>query len=237
MTITALTWNIRGFSRPNLSDLAHVIDSHAVDIATIQEIQHWQARRLGNELGMHLFWSFKHAPLGPLLRSFGEGLAILSKHPLTDTKTTNLTPNIHSFNYKRRISQYARISDLSLGVTNVHLASHLDAHARLQQAQTLLDQPEAAASKRILLAGDFNANDEPDLYARFTSRGYTDVAEHSVDGSRNLPRSTSPAGNVRQRIDRIFVSSDLQILSSTTPEDGPNWAKRSDHLPVIVVFK
>jgi endonuclease/exonuclease/phosphatase family metal-dependent hydrolase len=237
MTITALTWNIRGISRPDLSDLAQIIESHNADIAVIQEIQHWQARRLAKALHMQWYWSFKHAPLGPLFRFLGEGLAILSKHPITDMQTTNLTPSIGHFSYKRRVAQYARIAHLDLGVTNIHLASHRDANARLEQAEMLLDQPEVAQSRRMLLAGDFNASDEPMLYARFALAGYVDVAEHAVNHGKTKPGSTSPAGNAHQRIDRVFASPDIHVLACTTPQDGPDWAKRSDHLPVIAVIE
>jgi endonuclease/exonuclease/phosphatase family metal-dependent hydrolase len=242
MEATLLTWNIRGFLRPDLRDLAFVIRSEGARIVLLQEVQQRQARVLGDALSMHVFWSFKHSPLGPLGKRWAEGLAILCSDPLANTHEAVLTPSERMWSYKRRVVQYAHIPSLALGVCNIHLASHRDHSARIDQANGVLSMLSTRSSApNSVVAGDFNASQELDLYAKFEANGFRDAWIKACDPTpaganptrpTNPAGHTNPAGSASQRIDRILISPGLAVEAVRVPTDGPSWAKRSDHLPV-----
>lgn len=224
MTWTLLSWNIRGSARPDLDDLATVLRSYEPDVVVLQEAWRSQAKRLAAAAGLrHAFWSFKHKPYGPLLPSRAEGMAILSRHPLDDTDSTVLNPDARSWTHRRRIMQSAFIEALGVTVVNVHLASHGDGAARLAQAGRVVGH---TPTENAVVAGDFNAVDEPDLFAIFSGIGLRDAWTNGAG-------FTNPAGAARQRLDRVLVGLGVAATSVIVPVDGPEWAQRSDHLPVI----
>jgi endonuclease/exonuclease/phosphatase family metal-dependent hydrolase len=257
--ITLATWNIRGFARPDVVDLAAVLQSqiHRADtsngstivpgttkmktaraqpleVAVVQELQRVQAKRLAQLLGMQHVWSFKHSPLGPLVR-FAEGLALFSVYPLSHLETLDLTPRIQRFRHRRRIAQFAYIRQIDADVVNIHLASHGNSSARIDQLRLVLDRVQARGAPRCIVAGDFNAAHEPELYGLLERAGFSDVwlIQNTASTSSGF---TNPAGAAKSRLDRIFVQG-LTVNSVDVPPDHEQWVKRSDHLPVFACLE
>ena len=227
MAWTLLTWNIRGSAQPDLVDLASIISGFAPDVVLLQETWRSQSERLGAMTGLaHRLWSVKHKPYGPLLPRRAEGMAILSRTALTGQSVHVLTPGMGSWTHRRRIMQYARIPDLDVVVVNVHLASHARATARIEQAERVVAQL-GEDRHRCVVAGDFNAGDEPAVFAPFAAIGLDDA----WTGETGF---TSLAGAGRQRLDRVLLAGGLHAESVDVPPDSPEWVRRSDHLPVVV---
>ena len=254
-SIGLATWNVRGFARPNIDDLGVVLNAEPSAIIVVQELQRSQAKHLARVLGMEHYWSFKHSPLGPLLPRFAEGLATFSTEPLRRTETLDITPKARAFSHRRRIAQFTYLDHLETDVVNIHLASHDDSSARLEQLHSVLEQLQTRGATRCIFAGDFNAAHEPSLYALMTTGGFADAWVQQEGGSnpadsqlanpegpfpRQWPMAssgdgfTNPAGSTRSRLDRIFVRG-FNAVSASVPLDNPSWAKLSDHLPVFSI--
>ena len=237
---TITTWNIRGFRRPNVNELAELLQSGApavVVVLVLQEVQRRQARRFSQLLSMHHHWSLKHSPIGRLLRNFSEGLGVFSTDSLFDCETVNLTPTVKVTDHRRRLAQFAYLSTIDADIVNVHLASHRDHRARAVQLELILNRIATRGARRCIVAGDFNAAEEPDLYGLLTGAGFLDAWD---DPSTPVLRSdrpgyTNPAGRASKRLDRVFVRG-FQVEHIDVPQDGPLWMKRSDHLPVTATL-
>jgi endonuclease/exonuclease/phosphatase family metal-dependent hydrolase len=251
-SIGLATWNVRGFARPDINDLAEVLQAGPQTIVVVQELQRSQAKRLAGLLGMEHHWSFKHSPLGPLLTKFAEGLATFSTEPLSRTESLDLTPHVRSISYRRRIAQFTYLDQWQTDVVNIHLASHDDSSARLEQLRMVLDRIHARGATRCIVAGDFNAAREPSLYALLENAGFVDawISQTPTAGEPQTPKTTfglglhdpqttstgdgftNPAGSTRSRLDRIFLRG-FTVQSASIPVDNESWSKRSDHLPVF----
>ena len=81
-TWTVTTWNLHGSAGPPLASVAARLRSFAPDVIALQEVQRRQAASLAETLGMQYHWALKHYPWTPLLKSKGEGVAILTPHAL-----------------------------------------------------------------------------------------------------------------------------------------------------------
>jgi endonuclease/exonuclease/phosphatase family metal-dependent hydrolase len=263
--LTLATWNVRGFHRPDFADLARVLDAEPLALVVVQELQRSQAKRLASLLGMEHVWSFKHSPLGPLIR-FAEGLAIFSTAPLSNVETLDLTLGANRFSHRRRIAQFAYFDRFETDVVNIHLASHTDSAARAEQLRIVVDCVRSRGARRCIVAGDFNATDEPAVYGQLEAAGFSDAwlsqagdsasnqselnGTSEVNGSRGAwlgqpstmptvrtgPGFTNPAGRATSRLDRVFERG-FSALAAAIPVDDQLWAERSDHLPVFASLK
>lgn len=223
-----MTWNIRGAKNPDIGAIADVIRDAQADVVCLQEIMEHQARRLVKELGGDIHWGRKHSPYGPFWRKRTEGLAVWSRGIVDERIRSTLTRRVPSFVYLYRVLVAATVTvdEHRLRVYNVHLATTTPLE-RIAQARRLLavvdrEQPSAT----VVVAGDLNARDEPDLIELFTATGLRDP------GGAN----TNPANKPYQRIDYVLVPDRCTDAASSTPTGGPEWWKLSDHLPVTVTF-
>ena len=225
-----MTWNLQGSHRPDLEEVGALIRGFGADVACLQEVWNGQAAQLAAVTGLeHRFWSMKHQPFGPFLRSRAEGMAVLSRFPLASTGSELLTPHAPGWHSSRRILQHAAVPTLGVSVVNVHLSSHSQTAARQVQAARIGERFGRAGG--VVVAGDFNAAGEPDLWAQLDEAGLID----RWDPSRGAG-FTCRAGRADQRLDRVLTTADLSVTSMEVPADGPVWARRSDHLPVVAHF-
>jgi endonuclease/exonuclease/phosphatase family metal-dependent hydrolase len=246
-----MTWNVHGAARPDREALALAIRSLAPDVVALQEIRVGQAHRLANRLGLRALWVRKHFPLGPLVWWRAEGLAVLSRHPMTPAATWLLSPDEGTSTYRRRVAQRVEVTvgHLSVHLVNTHLASHAtgsSAHpagrtVRRDQATrlaSLLAPPDSPLLPGLVLAGDLNSHDEPEVLAVFNALGLQDcwAAAATRDGLGN----TSPSSRPDHRIDYVLAGPEwtvrrVLVPSVGTPESHEHaWAELSDHLPVVV---
>jgi endonuclease/exonuclease/phosphatase family metal-dependent hydrolase len=224
-----VTWNVHGSANPEIGTLAETVTERAPDVLCIQEIRAYQARRLAKQLGWSHFWSRKHYPLTPVLWWLAEGLCVLTPHKLSEQRRLSLTPGTSSLSFRNRISQTVVLTRglERLGVVNTHLASDSASLERLEQARRLASLVSAVD----VLAGDLNAQEEPNVLAAFATIGLRDAWPPG-----NGAGFTSEAMAPRQRIDYVLIAAAATVTAAEVPSGGQHWARLSDHLPLMIEF-
>jgi endonuclease/exonuclease/phosphatase family metal-dependent hydrolase len=220
-----MTWNVRGRSDPPVDAIAARIADLAPDVVGLQEVQKRQARRIAARAGFpHQSWAFKHRPAWRWWRA--EGLAILSRHPIVDRGTQEVSAGESRASWRRRVVQRTAVvlpDTGELPVANTHLTTG-SGQSRRDQANRLAQAiPNDGAS---VLVGDLNVDDEPDVFGPLERAGYRRAGPLAGD--------TFPAGAVDRRLDHVLVRGAVDLGRAWIPADGPEWAALSDHLPVVV---
>jgi endonuclease/exonuclease/phosphatase family metal-dependent hydrolase len=236
MTLKIMTWNLQGSQRPNIDQVANKIQQFQPDIIAIQEIQKHQARTLSQRLGWSYVWAFKHNGYGPLLPRRAEGMAIMSRLPLINTGETTLTSEYGRFTYRRRIAMWADINLNAQAITlvNTHLASDDIGDEGSNQAQTLRTLIDGWQQRRVLIAGDFNDHQRPDIVEILNGDQNHEAWTYAQSRSRN--GLTNPTKNPYQRLDHILVPRTSAIKHVEVPDTDQSWIELSDHLPVITTI-
>lgn len=226
-----MTWNLLGSRGVLVEPVAAAILERRPDAVAIQEIQRRQARRLARRLGWHHKWALKHFPRSHLIWWRAEGLAILSPHALRGAIHLRISDERSRLSYRRRVLTGATVrrEDAELRLFNTHLGG--STAERLPQVRRIAARlrsaaPAGTSSVADVLAGDFNAAGDPATLDPLTALGLRDPGGgHS-----------SPADDPYQRIDYVLVPQAATSVSSDTPAGGAEWARLSDHLPVVVAF-
>ena len=232
-----MTWNLQGSQRPDITKVADKIQQFQPDIIAIQEIQKHQARALARRLGWSHVWAFKHNGYGPLLPRRAEGMAIMSRLPLSNTGATTLTFEYGRFTYRRRIAMWADINLNAQAITlvNTHLASDDIGDEGSNQARTLRTLIDGRQQQQhVLIAGDFNDHQRPDIVNILNAEHNQDAWTNSTSRSRN--GLTNPTKSPYQRLDHILVPRTFTIEHVEVPDTNVDWATLSDHLPVIATI-
>ncbi len=226
---TITTWNIQGSARPDLDDLATAIAIEAPDVVVLQEIREQQAAALAAKLKMRYTWALKHYPYTPLLRRKAEGLAIMSAHALDAAGHSEISNGKSKWSYRRRIAQWClvgRADTSAYRIYNVHLVGRADANAeRRAQAVAVSDIiNDHGDAPPAVVAGDLNdSTDASIVYALPGIEFFT-------------PEPTNPSNKPTQILDHVLLPPAAFGVACTVPAGGPEWARRSDHLPVTVRF-
>jgi len=231
-----MTWNLQGSQRPDITKVADKIQQFQPGIIAIQEIQKHQARALARRLGWSHVWAFKHNGYGPLLPRRAEGMAIMSRLPLSNTGETTLTSEYGRYTYRRRIAMWADINlnAQSITLVNTHLASDDIGNEGSNQARTLRTLIDGWQQKHILIAGDFNDHHRPDIVEILNAEHNQDAWTNSTSRSRN--GLTNPTKNPYQRLDHILAPRTHTIARVEVPDTDQSWIELSDHLPVIATI-
>lgn len=202
------SWNLKSCER-GLTGIIQGLRSLDAELIALQEVECGtfrsggmnQATFLAKEAGFAYSHFFKARDCGP-----GEyGLALLSRHPLTDCRSSPLpvVPNV-----QKRVLGSA-VAHMPWGRLSVHVTHFTHVfHARklrLRQAMHVLEAIDADPLPRVLL-GDFN--DVPgSLMHRALGRRLVDVFKHAGEGRGGtfplVPKLVTP------RIDYIWTSPDL----------------------------
>lgn len=231
-----MTWNLQGSQRPDITKVADKIQQFQPGIIAIQEIQKHQARALARQLGWSHVWAFKHNGYGPLLPRRAEGMAIMSRLPLSNTGETTLTSEYGRYTYRRRIAMRADINLNAQAITlvNTHLASDAVGDEGSNQARTLRTLIDGWQQKHILIAGDFNDHHRPDIVEILNGEHNQDAWTNATSRSRN--GLTNPTKNPYQRLDHILAPRTHTIARVEVPDTDQSWIELSDHLPVIATI-
>ena len=235
-TLTIMSWNLQGSQRPNIAKVAGKIEQFQPDVIAIQEIQKHQARALSRRLDWSYVWAFKHNGYGPLLPRRAEGMAIMSRSPLSNTGETTLSSGYGRFTYRRRIAMWATVDihGQQFKLFNTHLASDDVNDEGVTQAQRLREIVDAHDGYSTVIAGDFNDHQRPDIVEILNSDQNQDAWTNSTSRSRN--GLTNPTKTPYQRLDHILVPRTSAIEHVEVPDTNNDWATLSDHLPVIATI-
>ena len=218
--VTVMTYNIRqGFgatSRFDLEAVAHEIEKRPTDVVALQEVgRGWVVSGaadtlawLSQRLDMPVYYG---ANMGDLW-----GNAVLTRLPVFGASNTH-------FNSEGRVPRgYQRVSIQTAGAPMTILHTHLD-HAddgdTVRAAQVVRMLEGWGNAPRTILLGDLNANPDSVAIRTLGNAGFVDVSPGGP--------LTYPASEPKDRIDYIFVTSDLTVNQAETRQ-----SLASDHLPV-----
>ena len=231
-----MTWNLQGSQRPDITKIADKIQQFQPDIIAIQEIQKHQARALSRRLEWSYVWAFKHNGYGPLLPRRAEGMAIMSRLPLSNTGETTLTSEYGRYTYRRRIAMWADINlnAQSITLVNTHLASDDIGNEGSNQARTLRTLIDGWQQQHVLIAGDLNDHQRHDIVEILNDDQNLEAWTYAKSRSRN--GLTNPTKNPYQRLDHILVPRTHTIARVEVPDTDQSWIELSDHLPVIATI-
>jgi len=157
------------------------------------------------------------------------------------------TPGECSFGWDaacRRVCSWVKLEDKKTGeqlqVFNTHF-DHRGAQARSESARLILRKigEIAGANGAIVLCGDFNLppGSEPIKLIRAKLQDAFQVSEQPPYASVATFHGFTYDDNPRERIDYVFVSSDLKVKRYGGLTDSRDRAFFSDHLPVLVTLQ
>jgi endonuclease/exonuclease/phosphatase family metal-dependent hydrolase len=234
-----MTYNVHRCVGPgggdSIEDITSVCRDANADIIALQELDAPEtdqdegahhARDLASRLGMELMFcrTFRR-------RVGYYGHALLSRHKLELKKvTTFASPHVDA-EPRGAIWARTKVGTSTLDVISTHLGVHRN--ERAAQSRELVGDGwlgSSAMRHPCLLCGDMNAvPNASTTYRRFSS--VLRDAQRALAGHR--PRPTFPSRLPLLRLDHVFVSDDLDVLSVNVPWNGRS-RRASDHLPLIV---
>jgi len=236
--VRILTYNIHhgeGMDRKfDLPRIAAVIKATKPDIVALQEVDNKtlramrvdQAARLGKLTGMHaIFGKAMDFRMG----QYGE--AILSRYPMTDTKTHAL-PHTKACEPRCALEATIHLGKEENAPTFRFVATHLehaDKAVRLSQAKALcqLFGKETDSATPLILAGDLNSQPgSPPI--KVLTKDWTDATAGNL-------KSTWPSDKPKIKVDYVMFrpANRWRVVEVKVIDDHG----ASDHRPVLVVLE
>jgi endonuclease/exonuclease/phosphatase family metal-dependent hydrolase len=261
--LRVMTFNIR-YNEPRdgvnawanrKTKVSDVIRFHKADLIGVQEALFNQLQDLEK-----LLPDFGWCGVGRDGANEGEFSAILyrkSHFKLIETKTFWLSETPEKAGSKGwdanlpRIVTWAKFRDKNTKKTFYHFNTHFDhigAQARAESALFLIAQiPKIADNAPFVVTGDFNAEENTNVYKLLTGQLQTMPAFKLID-ARYVSKNGHFGGNStfnnfkelepNRTIDYVFVGEKTQVLEHGVLSDRWNGLWASDHLPVLaeIVF-
>lgn len=130
------------------------------DVFLFQEVVHNEERKsnLAQDVARELGYFASFAPAAPGV--FDQGLGIVSRYPMVDTRIQPLKRCDLRFRSRDRfaIAATVRTPQFDLRVWNAHLDTRINAGERVEQLQPVIDEAARYPGPR-LIGGDFNTNE------------------------------------------------------------------------------
>lgn len=194
---------------------AHLVALQELDSVTIRSGKSFQLKVLAEMLGMHYYYG-KAIPY----EGGGYGVGILSKYPITESRTITL-PKVEGFTGEDRVLALVKVT--LPGNKEVYFGStHLDVSLeqnRLLQANAIVEVAEQLDDP-VIVGGDFNSTDD--------KAPMTELLGYFKDASA-VKGPTIPVLKPTRRIDYILYSpsADFEVLKEEVMTSD-NYG--SDHL-------
>jgi endonuclease/exonuclease/phosphatase family metal-dependent hydrolase len=219
-----------------LNAFAHLVEEQQTDVLLLQEVVRKRDLHVGewlaDRLGMACVYSRAngHESIG-----FEEGLAVLSRYPLSDPQIKELSSQKNPF--VRRLALGAAIDTPCGGLSafSVHLG--LMPRDNIEQQEQLRQLVNGNANgKTVVVGGDFNAHESTPQIEQ-AKAGWVDTYRHLHPyGEAHTHTLRLPWGGIlsRRRLDYIFLHSPepswqvVETLHITTPGKA-----HSDHHAVV----
>jgi endonuclease/exonuclease/phosphatase family metal-dependent hydrolase len=194
-----------------LEDFARLVEQVNADIILLQEVSRTQDLKvdkwLVERLGMSSVYTRAN---GSLNIGFEEGLAVLSRYPLTQPRLTHLRPTATPFIHRLALGARASTPAGKLWVFSVHLG--LQKHSNdVQQASLRHMIKSLPIDQPALLAGDFNSH-ETSPQIRENSRVWIDTFRHlnpETDAATHSFKLPWGSSILWRRLDYIFLRAAL----------------------------
>ena len=218
--------------RLEIHNLGHAVEQFDADVVCLQEV-----RKLHRREARH----FAHWPEVPqadylapegyeavyrtnaITRHGEHGNALLSRWPVLSHQHEDMSD--HRFEQRGLLHVELLFEGVPVHVLVVHLG--LVRASRLRQLQQLLGfvKREIPADAPLVIAGDFNE------WGPSVAQTLTPAGLHPASGERH---PTFPSRLPLLQLDHVYARG-LQPAGLTVPK-GRNWARMSDHLPLIAEF-
>ena len=255
--LTLNLWGTNGPVRERLDALTRYLDATQPDVVALQEVRFLDGRSQSELIADACSYPAHHYD-----RSWGsgdeeEGLAVLSRHPLTASPSVPLPGK--DKDVPRQLQRVeVEVHGRPLLLANTHLAfRRRHGGLRLQQVRRILEvlppdgqgadrahsRQDETATRPTVLVGDLNATARSRAVRRLLAApprgaGLRD-AQAAVAGR---PRATfsfaNPFANQRwllgRRVDHVLVSPDLRVLDARAVLTGADAPVVSDHYGVRV---
>jgi endonuclease/exonuclease/phosphatase family metal-dependent hydrolase len=227
-TISVMTYNLHnGFNTSgelDLESLAVVIEENNTDIVALQEIS--RGWLISGSVDM-LSWLSQRLDMpyvsGPTAGSLW-GNAILSKYAITDYGSFELPPD--DLPIRRGFTDaIIDTGNMNLQIIATHL-HHIEEDSDIRQIQVPVVLNYWDNAPNTIILGDFNAQPDASEMEMFYQAGLIDTL---FDQQEVL---TFNSANLYERIDYIWLSSDIQLVESYV-----SFSQASDHLAVVAVIK
>lgn len=225
-------------SLERLEAFAQLAEDHQADILLLQEVSRTAQFRtddwLSQRLGMTSIYSRANGHLHGI--GFEEGLAILSRHPLSRPELRQLTPESSKFVHRLALGSQVDTPCGSLLAFSVHLSINGKQNAREAEKLHTWVQ-EVSDTMPAFVGGDFNASESSKSISNLKQK-WLDTFRHLnplADGTTHEIRWPWGRPLRRSRLDYIFLKAEqaqwklLEALHLETP--GP---KHSDHRAVLL---
>lgn len=226
MTVKFMTYNVLHFENVNTGKIdynafAEYIRQTGADIVGLNEIYTGQEKELAERLGFDSYFAFGYMEEGT---PFGNG--IVSRFKLSECETIAIPdPEIKKYDgyYEPRcvLSCKADTGENIININVTHFGLNPD-----EQENAVNTLSKTIKEKNYVLAGDFNVKPD-DKVLGFLRENLNDSAELFPS-----EKFSFPSDNPNRKIDYIFTSRDIKILSSDIPQ-----VVISDHRPVTAEIK
>ena len=250
LSLNIMTYNIRyAADQPEMFSWKNRRDGimqrfDGIDIAGLQEVLTVQVEDLKSNLsGYNLIYRSRETEA-----SVGEGVPILFKEDkfsllYSGTFWLSDTPELPGSNTWEaacnRIVTWGRFidkeSNIEFFVFNTHL-DHISQYARENGTRLILSTIQMMAPGfPVILMGDFNADEENNVYKMITEFGlkdtYRDIRHESDSTDLTYHGWQNESGLTR--IDYVFVSADFHVKNTKVVREKVNGIYPSDHFPVV----
>lgn len=241
--VRVLSYNVRSMRDDNAA-LFSIIRSVDPDVAAIQEAPRflrWRSKnaRLARESGLVVLTGGRPAAAMLLLGSLRTSLVYAE-----DVKLPKRL-GLHQRGIAIAVVDLPGPSGAArLCVASVHLS--LNADERVQHVPIILSHVHRVSRRygtaNVVVAGDMNESPTGPVWQRMTEP-FGDPATQPLqlrDAYAMAPSGgefTSTAAAPRRRIDAIFVSADVEVVSCGVPENLPGLAAATDHRPVLAILR
>ncbi len=194
--------------------------------------------RLLHEAGMEYGWAWLPVKLG--YGRYDEGVAVFSRHPLSDIHTLCVSSELPYENWRRRMLLGVLPEGYNRWFYSVHYGWWEDEEEPfpLQWGRTLT----ALRGKKSCLLGDFNnpAHRRGEGYDLVSATGFFDsfalAKERCGDATvvGKIDGWQHDGENSLRRIDQIFWSDPVSVSSYRTVFDGTDYGVISDHFGILI---
>lgn len=250
-SLNVATFNVRTpvDGSPNSWDeraprIRKIIEDNKFDLFGVQEaFQDRQIASLSETPGYACITgnnkAFKHAGNRDAIFYRTDRLELLDQGIFTLSDTPEVFASKSWGNFEARYAVWGKFRDKKTGVEFFHFNTHLDHRSRLARensvALILARVKEQAKGLPVILTGDFNVSPASPVYAAAAAQlndSYVISETPSTGPIRTYNGFRKWKENTGSRIDYVFVSKGVRVLSHRTIDTLIDGRFPSDHFPV-----
>ncbi len=246
--LRVVTWNIHkgvrglGFRKRleihAMQDAVARLDADLVCLQEVRRINHKEAARFVHWPDMPQADFLAPAGYEAVYRSNAftqhgaHGNALLSRFPVVTHAHEDMSD--HRFEQRGLLHATVRVDERNVHVIVVHLGLIAASRQRQMAQLSAYIQREIPHPDTVIVAGDFNSPIAPVRWAQAALGEHNGLKRPSAPKLLHALRghATFPSAMPVVQLDHVFVRGG-RVVSSHVPR-GAEWARMSDHLPLIV---